>query len=216
MSDLFHIPHHIQQTAIERMGDAPVEGFVISKASANVRIMIVGEAPGENEAVEGVPFIGRAGKVLEQMMEIAEITRDDVFMTSAVRSRPYRWGTKKLRDGSTIERKYNRPPTKKEILAHAGVLDYEIEHIQPELIIPVGSVGFTRLLGPDWKLKEYQGKVISHEIRKLAGNDYGWTNRNYTLIPTLHPASIFYRPSLKDSMIADWTAIGEFLKNNLV
>ena len=177
--------------------------------------MLVGEAPGEFEVIEGIPFIGRAGKELMQSLASIGLTREDVYITSAVRSRPYRWGTKKERDGSLTERKYNRPPTTKEIWAHAPVLDYELTHVDPLIIVTLGNIGLQRLLGKDAKVTELHGKLIESEVFVLPTPDstqYAKSKKVYKIIPTFHPASVFYRPSHRPSLEEDWKFIGQTLK----
>src|SRR5699024_7149962 len=211
---MFRIPESLAQLGIERMGDRPVEGFVYGEGPKNPKIMLVGEAPGEFELVDGIPFIGRAGKELMQSLDSIGLTREDVYITSAVRSRPYRWGQKRARDGTYTERKYNRPPTKTEILAHAPILDYEIDILQPKLIVTLGNVGLQRLIGSDAKVTKLHGQRLQKPIqylRDLEDEHYHLTDQPFTIIPTFHPASVFYRPSHRPYIEADWQAIGRYL-----
>lgn len=211
---MFRIPESLAQLGKERMGDRPVEGFVYGAGPKKPKIMLVGEAPGEFELVDGIPFIGRAGKELMQSLDSIGLTREDVYITSAVRSRPYRWGKRRERDGTYTDRKYNRPPTKKEILAHAPVLDYEIDILQPSLIVTLGNVGLQRLIGPEAKVTQLHGQLLTQPIQYLAAledEQYKWTKKTFTMIPTFHPASVFYRPSHRPAIEADWQAIGAYL-----
>lgn len=212
---MFRIPDEIARIALERSEDFPVEGFVHGEGPESPTLLLIGEAPGEHEGVHGVPFIGRAGDELMKSLESIGLTREDVYMTSSFRSRPYKWGTKKERDGSLTERKYNRPPTQKEQLAHALVLDYEVANLQPKLIVTLGNVGLQRLLGKHAKVTALHGQVLTQPVQYLADledTQYSLTDESYTILPTYHPASVFYRPSLRPELEADWQRIGEYLQ----
>jgi uracil-DNA glycosylase len=213
---MFRIPESIAQLGKDRIEGFPVEGFIYGEGPRNPELMLIGEAPGEFELVDGIPFIGRAGKELMKSLATIGLSREDVYITSAVRSRPYRWGTKRERDGTLTERKYNRPPTQKEILAHAPVLDYELLTVKPKLIVTLGNVGLQRLLGRDSKVTELHGQLLERPVQyleELNDTKFNWTNETYTIVPTFHPASIFYRPSHRPSLEADWLEIGRLLSN---
>jgi DNA polymerase len=150
-------------------------------------------------------------------LESIGLTRDDVYITSSVRSRPYKWGTKKERDGTIVKRTYNRAPKPSEILAHAPLLDYELQHLKPLLIVTLGTIGLQRLLGKSAKVTELHGKVIHQPIQYLSSLEdrhYKWTSKSYTIVPTFHPASVFYRPSLREPLVEDWLQIGKYLKES--
>lgn len=211
---MFEIPDELVKLGIERIADFPVEGFVKGKGPKNPSILLIGEAPGENEAIKGVPFIGRAGDELNKSLASIGLTRDDVYMTSAVRSRPYVWREKKTRSGEIEQKKYNRPPTQLEIVAHAPILDYEIKNIVPQIIVTLGNVGLQRLLGKEATVSKLHGKLLHQPIRRLESLDsstFIWTNESFMIIPTYHPASVFYRPSNRDFLEEDWNNIGKFL-----
>ncbi|PKR79165.1 uracil-DNA glycosylase [Halalkalibacillus sediminis] len=213
---MFTIPESLANQAQERIKNFPVEGFVYNKGPSNPKIMLVGEAPGEQEIIDGIPFIGRAGRELMASLESIGLSREDVYITSAVRSRPYKWGKKRNRDGTETERKYNRPPTKKEIFAHAPLLDYEIQNLNPKLIVTLGNIGLQRLLGPTAKVTQMHGELIERPIQyipDLDKNAFTLTDKAYRIVPTFHPASVFYRPSHRESLEADWRRIGEILSN---
>lgn len=213
--ELFQIPASLVELGKERIEGFPVEGFIVGGGLQKPKLLLIGEAPGEFELVEGVPFVGRAGKELMQSLASIGLTREDVYMTSPVRSRPYRWGMKKERDGTVTERKYNRPPTQKEILAHAPILDYEIANLAPQLIVTLGNVGLQRLIGKDAKVTELHGQLLEKQIQyieNLEDTTFSWTKETYTILPTFHPASVFYRPSHRPAVESDWLKIGQVLK----
>ena len=216
VNNLLEIPEELIKLGMDRMEGHSVEGFVNGKGPIKPSIMLIGEAPGENEAIKGVPFIGRAGDELSKSLASIGLTRDDVYMTSAVRSRPYVWREKKERNGELTQRKYNRPPTQSEVIAHAPILDYELKKVVPHIIVTLGNVGLQRLLGKDAKVSMLHGQLLQQPIQHLKSIDskeFVWSNESYLLIPTYHPASVFYRPSNRDFLEQDWKSIGEFLKN---
>lgn len=213
---MFELPDELVTLGMQRMEGYPVEGFVKGKGPKHPTIMLIGEAPGENEAIQSKPFIGRAGDELVKSLASIDLTREDVYMTSAVRSRPYVWKEKRLRNGELTKKKYNRPPTKQEIIAHAPLLDYELHHIVPLVIVTVGNIGLQRLLGKNAKVSDMHGQVIEHSIQHLAtieGNEYVWSDEKYVIIPTYHPAAVFYRPSNRQFLEEDWRNIGRYIKN---
>lgn len=212
---MFRIPESLARLGRERIDGCPVEGFIYGEGPENPEIMLVGEAPGEFELVDGIPFIGRAGTELMKSLASIHLTREDVYITSTVRSRPYRWGTKKERDGTRTERKYNRPPTKREILAHAPVLDYELANVKPKFIVTLGNIGLQRLIGNGAKVMELHGQLLEKQIqylRNLEDKTFEWTEKKYKIVPTFHPAAVFYRPSHRPSIESDWQTIGRLLQ----
>ncbi|SFE81266.1 uracil-DNA glycosylase [Alteribacillus iranensis] len=182
----------------ERMNPFACEGFILGKGPSHPRVMFVGEAPGETEIHNGIPFSGRAGEEFDKFLLYAGLTREEVFITSAVRSRPYRWGESRGK-----KRKYNRTPNQKEIAAHAPILDAEIQIADPELIVPMGRIAYWRLLGEFPKMDEVTGTFIHSPIRVLddwGKNTYRFTKHTYTLFPIYHPAAILYKRSLSSDI----------------
>lgn len=210
---MYRISEELAARAKERIKGYPIEGFVWGSGPKNPAIMLVGEAPGENEVETGIPFTGRAGKELMASLESIGLAREDVYITSAVRSRPYKWGTKKKRNGETVERKYNRAPTKKEIIAHAPILDAEIQDVQPPLIVTLGNVGLQRLIGPKAKVTELHGVLMETPILYWddEGERFKETAEVYHIFPTFHPASVFYNPPIRALKDADWQKLKELL-----
>ena len=157
--------------------------------------------------MNGIPFSGRAGKELMRFFELLEVDRTEVYITSAFRSRPYRYKEKMDRKTQQlIYRKYNRPPTKQELIAHAPLLDYEVEKIQTPYILTMGNIGLQRLLGPKMKVSEQHGKLYHGPVMCLVSpenNAYTWTEKRYAVFPTFHPASIFYNRELVETIHGD-------------
>lgn len=211
----FQIPVELVKLGKQRIEQFPVEGFVRGGGPQKPQLLLIGEAPGENEAIQGKPFVGRAGVELEKSLAQIGLTREDVYMTSPVRSRPYQWKEKRLRTGEVINKKYNRAPKRQEIIAHAPILDYEIEHLDPLLIVTLGNVGLQRLLGPTFKVSEKHGQLIDqplYRLKSLESNEMVQTKKSYTLIPTFHPAAVFYNPKIREEVQRDWAAIESYLQ----
>ncbi|MCP3029315.1 uracil-DNA glycosylase [Halobacillus sp. A5] len=204
------LPELIMKEANKKMENYDVEGFVLGGGNTSADIVIVGEAPGEQEAVKGVPFIGRAGDELDKQFDYLGITRDDVYITSAVRSRPYKW-VKTTKKGSGGRRKANRKPNKKEVWAHAPILDYQISKIAPKLIIALGGVALERLLGKGYKITEVLGEVIESPILYTGETRYEWTEKEYTVFPLYHPAAVFYNPSIKEDIYQSLDQLKQYM-----
>ena len=212
---MFTIPDYLVELGMQRIEGHAVQGFVRSYGSLAPKLLLIGEAPGENEIETGIPFIGRAGTELMKSLESIGLTREDVYITSSVRSRPYKWGTKKERDGTIVKRTYNRAPKPAEIMAHAPLLDYELEHLEPKLIVTLGNTGLQRLLGKEAKVTELHGQKLCKPIQylnELVDRHYSLTSESFVIVPTFHPASVFYRPSLRESVQQDWLQIGQYLE----
>jgi len=128
----------------ERKNAAPGEGPV------NAKIMIIGQAPGANEDKTGRPFIGRAGQLLNQLLKIANIKREKVFITSIVKCFPPK----------------NRKPTKREIQACLPYLNKQIGMINPRRFILLGEVAFSVFFQGE-KLKDYRGKVTKKNNKEF-------------------------------------------------
>ena len=211
---MYRIPDAVAELGKRRIEGCPVDGFVWGTGPENPAIMLVGEAPGENEVETGIPFTGRAGKELMASLQSVGLEREDVYITSAVRSRPYKWGIKKQRNGKTIERKYNRAPTKKEIIAHAPILDTEIRDIHPPLIVTLGNIGLQRLIGAKAKVTELHGVLMETPILYWddKAGEFKETDEIYHIFPTFHPASVFYNPPVRALKDADWLKLKELLR----
>ena len=129
--------------------------------------MIVGEAPGRTEIENFIPFSGQAGKELMASLALVGLTREEVYITSAVRSRPYSIKERiNKRSGAHEVVHPNRTPTK-EVLLHAPLLDYEIQKVDPPLIATVGNIGLQRLLGNRYSITNVHGQPIRSAIQQL-------------------------------------------------
>ena len=142
--------------------------FVFGVGDFNASLLLVGEAPGEQEDLSGEPFVGRAGKLLDKMLSAINRSREnDVFICNVLKCRP----------------PDNRDPSKEEISKCEPYLVNQIDLIQPKLIVALGRVAGKTLLGVDKSLKDMRNTIHS----------YHGTN----LIVTYHPAALLRNSNWK-------------------
>lgn len=208
-------PEELVKLVSDRSKEFQLEGFIAGQGPLQPKLMLVGEAPGRNEVVNHIPFSGAAGKELIQAMESIGLTRENTYITSAVRSRPYKIVerfNKRTQEDETVYP--NRTPNKKEILAHAPILDYELATIQPKIIATLGNIGLQRLLGPKWQISERHGEIYHGPVLELTNEQdrYQLSEKEYTVVPLFHPAAIFYNRSLSEKIAEDWLTLGILLE----
>lgn len=139
---------------------------VFGVGDATSPLMIVGEAPGKDEDEQGEPFVGRSGKLLDQVMyEELGVRRDRVYIANCLMCRP----------------PGNRDPLPDEIATCRPWLEAKLDVIQPEVVITLGNFATKVLLFGDPKAKD--------GITKLRGKTYPWRN-GATLVPTFHPSAV--------------------------
>lgn len=114
------------------------------------KFVFIGEAPGEEEDKKGEPFVGRAGKLLDRILQENNMSRDDIWLTNIVKCRP----TLLLQDGSLN----NRPPNVKEINACKKWLDEELSIIDPKVIVCIGGPSASVIIHKGFKMTEERGK----------------------------------------------------------
>lgn len=203
--------------AQQRAAGYPVEGFIRGEGPEKPKVLLIGEAPGSVEvtATEDTPFSGRAGVELMKFLETAELTRENTYITSAFHSRPFKDLLKtNKRTGEEEVRRYNRKPTRKEMLAHAPLTDYEIQSIDAPIILLSGTTSIERVLGKKAAVKELHGKIIESPVQILGDlndTDYQWSKEKYTILCTYHPASVFYNRKLTPVIHEDMTNLKQFL-----
>lgn len=205
-------PEKLIAAVKKRSEGLQLEGFVAGQGPLKPKLMLVGEAPGRKEIDNFIPFSGQAGKELMAAFALAGLTREDVYITSAVRSRPFSVKERlNKRTGELETVRPNRTPTAKEVLAHAPILDYELQQVTPPLIVTVGNIGLHRLLGKGFNVTKDHGRLIQHPIQQLNKEQTGyiWSEATHLIIPTYHPAAVFYNRKLQPLIEADWRLIGE-------
>jgi len=152
---------------------------------ATARIMAVGEAPGESEDREGRPFVGAAGRLLTQLLEEIGLSRDDIFITNVLKSRP----------------PGNRDPLPEEVLACAPYLDAQIEVLQPEVILLLGRHALQRLLPQAPGISRAHGTLVRQGER--------------TYMPCYHPAAALYNGGLMGVLRQDFQRLKDHLNQPL-
>lgn len=167
--------------------------LVFGEGNEHARLMLIGEAPGEQEAIQGRPFVGKAGKNLDDFLEISGLDRRALYITNTVKFRP----TKLSAAGRIV----NRPPNPEEIRLCEPWLLREIQMIRPEMIVTLGNVPLKTLLGKDKTIGVCHGQWIE------------W-RENMRLYPLYHPASVIYNPSIKEVYRADVVRLGEALRTD--
>lgn len=210
-------PQDLVERVKKRAEGYKLEGFLSGQGKINPPLMIVGEAPGRKEITAHIPFSGQSGQELMKSLSITGFTREDVYITSVVRSRPY--SIKKVKNKKTGEieiKTPNRTPTKREVLAYAPLFDWELNQVDPQLIVTVGSTSLQRILGAKFNVGKDHGKVFHQPIQRLnkTGDGYEMTEREYTVIPTFHPAAVFYNRKLAPAIQTDWELIDKILKES--
>ena len=159
------------------------KNFVFGSGDPNASLLIIGEAPGEQEDLSGEPFVGRAGKLLDKMlMAINRSRNNDVFICNVLKCRP----------------PDNRDPKKEEINECEPYLINQIDLIAPKLIVALGRIAGKTLLGVEKSLKEMRG--ILHEYHSKP------------LIVTYHPAALLRNPNWKPEAWEDFKWIQKLLK----
>lgn len=189
-------------------------GFVPGMGPEHPQIVLLGEAPGRKEAETGVPFVGSSGQELMKMIALAGLTRDDVYITSVVRSRPYSIRhVKDQKTGALIEKHPNRTPTKKEVLAYAQLFDWEIQTVHPQIIVPLGNTSLQRLLGPQANVGQLHGQPVDTTIQEALPDDSGYQmgRAKYWVYPMYHPAAYLYARRLEPVVRKDWKQFGQWL-----
>ncbi|TET10835.1 MAG: uracil-DNA glycosylase [Candidatus Thorarchaeota archaeon] len=122
---------------------------VPGEGPCNASVMFVGEAPGAEEDETGRPFVGRSGELLVSLLEEIELARDDIFITSILKSRPPK----------------NRTPKKVEINVCRPYLEQQIELIKPRVIVLLGGVAISSLFGPR-KVSESHGRFVESDSQR--------------------------------------------------
>jgi len=138
------------------------ERYVPSVGPEDAGFMLVGEAPGANEVEQGEPFVGRAGKRMDEIFSDIGIDRSELYITNLVKVRP----------------PDNRDPKKKEIEAWAPLLEKEIEKVQPEIIITLGNFPSRYMLDTKKGISQIHGRIFTREGQKI--------------MPVYHPAATLY------------------------
>jgi len=163
---------------------------VVGEGNLNAKIMFIGEAPGFNEDMQGKPFVGKAGRVLNELLKHINLKRENVYITSLLKCRPPN----------------NRKPLPQEIKYCSEFLNKQISLINPEIICPLGSYAMNFIF------KKYG--LDSKKISEVHGRVFRIPTLNGILkiIPLFHPAFAVYYPDKKTILMKDFEVIKKLNK----
>lgn len=154
------------------------------------RVMLIGEAPGGEEVKAGRPFVGKAGKNLDEFLAAAGLDRNKIWVSNAVKFRPALPG----KNG----RLRNRAPRESEIVAYRPFLMEEIGLVCPEMLVTLGNTPLFSVCGKGVTVGEYHGRFLDGPDGKKVFCLY-------------HPASVIYRPELKQVYMEDLSVLHSWL-----
>lgn len=153
--------------------------LVMGDGNPNASIVFIGEAPGKQEDIQGLPFVGASGKFLNEMLAQANMERSDVYITNIVKYRP----------------PDNRDPTPEEKRAFWPYLMRQLEIIAPQVVITLGRHSMECFI-PDAKISQQHG--VSRRVN--------YHNVSFLLVPLYHPAAALYNGSMRQTLIDDFLA----------
>ncbi len=162
---------------------------VFGAGNADADLMFVGEAPGAEEDRQGLPFVGRAGQLLNRMLEEIGLVRDDVFIANVLKSRP----------------PGNRDPQPMEIQACEPYLWEQVRLIEPRVVCTLGNFATKLLSGSPTGITRVRG---APQVRDLGG-------RTVFLLPLFHPAAALRTPAVKETLRGDFATIPDLLQRPL-
>ena len=155
---------------------------VFGVGNPNARVLIVGEAPGKNEDLQGEPFVGAAGKYLNELLAIAGLSREDVYIANVLKCRP----------------PSNRDPRPEEIQACTPFLREQTRTINPEYIVTLGNFSTKFILKTDVGITRLHGTL------QRAGR--------FKVFPIFHPAAALYDSKKREALENDFATLGELLR----
>lgn len=150
----------------------PATQTVFGEGAAHATVMLIGEQPGDHEDVEGHPFVGPAGRILDEGLEAAGIDRKRVYVTNAV---------KHFRFTRRGKRRLHEKPNAQQVRACRPWLEAEIETVKPRLLVLLGATAAQSLMGPTFRVTQHRGEVMPTPIGVPA-------------VATVHPSSVLHAP----------------------
>jgi DNA polymerase len=168
-------------------------GTVFGTGPAHARVMIVGEVPGDQEDRQGLPFVGPAGRLLDQALDEAGLDRAAAYLTNAVKHFTFTERGK---------RRIHKTPSRAEIVACRPWLVAELDRVRPELVVALGAVAAKSLLGKDFRVTKERGKVLS------------LPDRDAQVVATTHPSAVLRaddREAARRELVADLAVAAKVL-----
>lgn len=165
--------------------------YVLGEGDPDADIMFIGEAPGEQEAQSGRPFVGRSGQVLNELLELIDLDRDDVYITNVVKDRP----------------PDNRDPRVEEIKLYTPFLLRQIEIIEPKMIATLGRFAM------EFVLEQFDLPLQGEKISDLHGRPIAMQieERPITLVPLFHPAVALYSRNRRRTLEDDFRVLKRYI-----
>ena len=157
--------------------------IVYGVGNPNADLMFVGEAPGADEDIQGIPFVGRAGQLLTKIIEAIALKREDVYIANVIKCRP----------------PGNRNPEPDEVGACEGFLFRQIDSIKPKVIVALGTFAAKALLKTQDPISRLRGRIYEYRGAKL--------------IPTFHPAFLLRSPDRKRDVWEDMKKVRSILQD---
>jgi DNA polymerase len=157
--------------------------IVFGTGDEHAKLMFVGEAPGRDEDIKGIPFVGRAGQLLTKIIESIDLSRESVYIANVIKCRPPQ----------------NRNPEVDEVETCEPFLFSQIDAIKPKVIVALGTFAAQTLLKSTETISRLRGKVYEY--------------RGSSLIPTFHPAFLLRSPTRKRDVWEDMKKVRELLKS---
>jgi DNA polymerase len=164
--------------------------LVLGDGNPDAEIVIIGEAPGKNEDLQGKPFVGASGKFLNDMLAQAGMARGDVYITNIVKYRPPN----------------NRDPSPAEKKAFWPYLLRQLEIIDPKVVITLGRHSMEYFI-PTGKIGEIHGHAMRERVKYHDGREHEWL-----IVPLYHPAAALYNGSLRQTLIEDFLRVPDIIK----
>jgi DNA polymerase len=165
---------------------------VFGKGSPDAKIMLIGEAPGKQEALKGEPFVGAAGKVLDELLHSIDLKRDQVYITNILKDRPPE----------------NRDPRPDEIELYVPFLRKQLGIIKPRVVVTLGRFAMQFIL-EELKMPEQGGNITALHGKPLQAHaSYG----DITVVPLFHPAVAFYRRDQREILNSDFQVLRALTK----
>jgi uracil-DNA glycosylase family 4 len=161
--------------------------LVFGDGNPEAEVVLIGEAPGKNEDLQGIPFVGASGKFLNEMLAMIGMERKDIYITNIVKYRP----------------PDNRDPTPAEKKAFLPYLQSQLEVIQPKVVVTLGRHSMNCFL-PDLQIGQVHGQPKRVKLSLKADSDDTLT---VVILPLYHPAAALYNPLQRQTLIDDFNLI---------
>lgn len=166
--------------------------LVFGAGSPDSDLVFIGEAPGKNEDLQGEPFVGAAGKFLNEMLEMIDLERKDIYITNIVKYRP----------------PGNRDPHPDEKKVFLPYLQSQLEVIQPKVVVTLGRHSMNCFL-PDLQISQVHGQP---KRVRLALKENQNDSLQVVILPLFHPAAALYNGAMRQTLIDDFALIPDIIK----